>query len=132
MEKAENCEGILMAKAMKKKTEEEEYKFLRRLDEMRHQLANEIKNNEDVLEEQQEERNKRRHQRELREKEKQLMLEEIQREKCEQWRSQSAGRAAKQEKILKDKANSLKQFHKFQKRALEEVAFVPRIHSNVK
>ncbi|RXM34885.1 hypothetical protein EOD39_1021 [Acipenser ruthenus] len=65
-------------KAMRAMCKEEDYAFLRSLDERRQVLSDEIQQVQKELEERHEERVQRRHQRERREKERQRELEEMQ------------------------------------------------------
>ncbi|XP_041112222.1 trichohyalin-like [Polyodon spathula] len=120
MDHTERFEGILMSKAMRAICKEEDYAFLRSLDERRHVLSDEIQQVQKELEERHEERVQRRNQRERREKERQRELEEMQKEKQEQWRNQAAIKAAAQERTLRERADRLKQFRDFQRHVLEE------------
>ncbi|XP_058882843.1 U2 small nuclear ribonucleoprotein auxiliary factor 35 kDa subunit-related protein 1-like isoform X1 [Acipenser ruthenus] len=126
MDHTERFKGIPMSKAMRAMCKEEDYAFLRSLDERRQVLSDEIQQVQKELEERHEERVQelmtvqRRHQRERREKERQRELEEMQKEKQEQWRNQAATRAAAQERALRERADRLKQFRDFQRQVLEE------------
>ncbi|MGH0115938.1 UNVERIFIED_CONTAM: hypothetical protein FKN15_060402 [Acipenser sinensis] len=102
-----------MQKAMRAMCKEEDYAFLRSLDERRQVLSDEIQQVQKELEERHEEQVQRRHQMERREKERQRELEEMQKEKQEQWRNQAATRAAAQERALRERADRLKQFRQF-------------------
>ncbi|XP_041109874.1 uncharacterized protein At1g10890-like [Polyodon spathula] len=107
MDHTERFKGILMSKAMRAICKEEDYAFLRSLDEKRHVASDEIQDVQKELEERHEKQVQRR---ECGEKERQRELEEMQKEKQEQWRNQAATRAAAQERNLRERADRLKQF----------------------